>query len=143
MQKWLIISDSHGMDLKEILEAHKDFVIFHCGDFCCNRSILDEYGVKYVKGNCDFLLAQDTEKELQIDGYTVFITHGHKYNVKSTYTGIYYRALEVGANYCLFGHTHRESDFIEEGVHFLNPGSLKDSGSYIEIIDGNVSFKRM
>lgn len=143
MQKWLIISDSHGMDLRTILEAHKDFKIFHCGDFGINKSILDEYGVIYVKGNCDLSFGTATEKEVTIDGYKILITHGHRYNVKSTYSGIFYAAREAEVDYLMFGHTHQEADFSEEGTRFLNPGSLKYGGTYIEIIDGKVLFKRM
>lgn len=141
MQKWLIISDSHGMNLDEIIKSHPGFKIIHCGDWCINKSFLDKNDIIYVKGNCDISLS-DSEKIIELDGYKVFITHGHKYGVKTGYINLYYRALEAECNYCFFGHTHRPTSFEMDEIKFLNPGSLRD-GYYIEIIDGKIDFKRM
>lgn len=144
MQKWLIVSDSHGLnkELKELFDTHKDYKIFHCGDYCINDKLLKEYNVNYVRGNCDFS-RHSLEEIIDIDGFKILLTHGHKYDVKRTYTNIYYRALELNADYVFFGHTHRQSNFCEDGITFLNPGSLKDSLSYIEVVEGIITFKRM
>ncbi|MGM9972132.1 MAG: metallophosphoesterase family protein [Anaeroplasmataceae bacterium] len=144
MRKLLIVSDSHGEfeKLKELIYNHKDFYCIHLGDYCISDSVLDEMRICYVKGNCDFSRAE-AEKILNIDENIIFMTHGHKYNVKSTYVNIYYKALECKARYCLFGHTHREVIFEEDGIIFINPGSFRDTGSYVEIIDDKVVFKRM
>lgn len=141
MQKWLIISDSHGMDLTKIVESHKDFKIIHCGDWCINKTKLDELGIIYVKGNCDITFT-DTDKLILLDGFKVYITHGHMYGVKTGYMNLYYKALESQCDYCFFGHTHIKTSFEMENIKFLNPGSLKN-GDYIEIIDGKIEFKRM
>lgn len=144
MEKLLIISDSHGLtdELIKLCRSHRDYKILHLGDFCINEKTLNDLNICYVKGNCDFSRA-DSEKLLEINGKKIFMTHGNKYNVKSSIMNLYYKALELNVDYCLFGHTHHELMCIEDGITFLNPGSLKDTGSYIEIVEGKVSFKRM
>ena len=64
----------------------------------------------------------------------MFITHGHKYNVKMRLDSIYYKTLELDCNYLLFGHTHYPVCQNLNGIYVLNPGSLRD-GTYITIID--------
>ena len=48
---------------------------------------------------------------------------------------LYYKALEINANYVLFGHTHFQEKFEKGGITFINPGSLKDN-KYALIEDG-------
>lgn len=144
MKKFLVISDTHHQtkELIDLFEKYKDYVIIHCGDYCIDESILNKYNVIYVKGNCDILSVHEEDRTLDIEGLRIFITHGHKYGVKSDFLRIKYKALEVGANYVFFGHTHIETYFCEDGISFINPGSLKYTNSYVIIEDDKVLFKR-
>lgn len=143
MLKLLIVSDSHGLkdELVDLVNRYKDYQVLHLGDYCISEKILDENNIIYVKGNCDFSRSLES-RVLNIEGYKIFMTHGHKYKVKSNYMNIYYKALEENVNYCLFGHTHNEAMFKENKITFINPGSYKDSRSYVLIEDDKVYFKR-
>lgn len=69
----------------------------------------------------------------------VLLTHGDLYRVKYGYDRLIYRALEVHAELCFFGHTHRADMFVSDGIVFLNPGAFQD-GYYVEIDETHISF---
>ncbi len=142
MKPLLIVSDSHKNvdDLIELFEKYNNYLIIHLGDYQISEDILLKYNVEFVRGNCDFFSKALNEKILNVDGKKIFITHGDKYRVKSSYTNIFYRALELEADYCLFGHTHIKTSFVEEGIQFLNPGSFKEEKSYITVEEDNINF---
>lgn len=143
MQKWLIVSDSHGLtdELIALFERYKGYTIFHCGDLCISQSYIERFNVNLVRGNCDFSNAPQEIVD-DFDFKKVFICHGHKYSVKMTLMNLFYKAVEYNVNYVFFGHTHDRCHFIEEGIEFINPGSYKDDRSYVLIEDGKVSFKK-
>ncbi len=133
---YLIVSDSHGLilELEELKNTYPDYQILHAGDFTINEKILNDLGIIYVKGNCD--TNGPLEKVLNTNECLVYMVHGDIYNVKFGLDRLFYRALELGAKFVVFGHTHRP--FMEqiEGITFLNPGSLRDLGSFILLEDG-------
>lgn len=118
----LLISDSHGTIVNEDFNQY-DLVI-HCGDYGKSRQILEDNKVKYVKGNCDEF--GPDELLLDIFGRKVFITHGHHYGVKESYDRIMYRALELNASVCVFGHTHIPIYKPSDDLLTLNPGAYMD-----------------
>lgn len=129
MRKILILSDSHGLknELKEIIERHKAEVdcMIHCGD-----SELEEYndvleGLVVVQGNCDWNGKFEEEHVVNLGSEKIYVTHGHRYNVKTSYVPISYRAEEVGATIACFGHSHVATTFFENDVVYINPGSIK------------------
>ena len=76
-----------------------------------------------MRGNCDGFSNEAEEQVFELGGWRFFICHGHRYQVKSTYQPVYYRGLELGADFVLFGHTHQA--MYEEGdVTLINPGSV-------------------
>lgn len=75
-----------------------------------------------VKGNCDYSF-EESERVLQIEQVKIFLTHGHLYSAKSMLLKLKLRALELGCNAVIFGHTHSPSVCEEDGVLFINPGS--------------------
>ena len=136
--KILIISDTHKdiEKIKEVSLKYKDYIKFDLGDRQLDKSIYEELGYISVDGNCDkendnLILEKNIEKN------KFLLTHGHIFNVKYSYLNLYYKALEVNANYVLFGHTHIQISFIKDGITFINPGSLKD-GHYALIIDDKI-----
>lgn len=128
----LVLSDSHRREV-EINPKRYDYVI-HCGDY---GSRIPPQGVLFVRGNCD----KEGPKELceEIGGRRVYITHGNLYQVKYGYDRLCYRAMELGAGICFFGHTHRPDMFIHENIVFINPGAYQD-GYYVLIDDNSIGF---
>lgn len=126
--KLLVVSDNHGE--KEILEdlkikyVNEVDAMFHCGDseLAADDDALN--GFICVRGNCDRddrLLEQQVIDRL---GETIFFTHGHLYEVKTTLLNLFYKSQEVEAALVFFGHTHRLGAEQIEGTIFVNPGSL-------------------
>jgi uncharacterized protein len=128
LTKLLIISDSHGLtnELIEIKNRHLNYVdaMIHCGDseLPYNAHEMDDF-IK-VKGNCDFDSNYLDEINEEIKGNTVYVTHGHLYNVKMSLMTIQYKAEEVQAKIACFGHSHVACSFQENNIVFINPGSI-------------------
>lgn len=127
--KLLIMSDSHGWadEVVQVVDRHKHEVdeLIHCGDSELQVDSKELSGVKTVKGNCDFGADFPEEIKETYGSLTLYVTHGHHYNVKMTYVPLSYRAEEVGANLVCFGHSHVADCFMEQGVLFINPGSMR------------------
>ncbi|PLR75357.1 YfcE family phosphodiesterase [Bacillus sp. V3-13] len=128
MKRALIVSDSHGSS--EVLETIKEKhgseveVMVHCGDseLAADDSALSGFAV--VRGNCDYDQKLPNELVKDIDGYRLYVTHGHLYSVKSTLMNLHYRAREVNANIVCFGHSHVLGAEMIDGILFINPGSI-------------------
>lgn len=129
MSKVLVISDSHGLtnELIRIKEKHKDEVnlLLHCGDseLSANDPALDGFIV--VRGNCDFDEKFPEDSVQTVGDTNIMITHGHRYQVKSTLTSLSYRAQELDAKIVCFGHSHILGAEMLNGILFLNPGSIR------------------
>ncbi|WHX99515.1 metallophosphoesterase [Neobacillus sp. DY30] len=128
MSKVLIVSDSHGLtnELKMLRERHMNEVdlMIHCGD---SEMMPDDEvmnGYLTVKGNCDFG-SYPLETTTEIAGRKFFVTHGHKYSVKSSLMNLQYKAAEVGADIACFGHSHILGAEVIGDTLFLNPGSIR------------------
>lgn len=125
-----VISDTHrhSYELNQVLSHIQETdMIIHLGDNTEDVDILKNgYKGKIinVRGNCDFVSFVPSERLEEVEGMKVLLTHGHKYNVKNDFLRLKYRAKEVGANIVLFGHTHEAIELYEEGIWFVNPGSL-------------------
>lgn len=123
--KVLIISDSHGKSdlLNRIVKKVNADHVIHCGDFCTDQSELPSGSLTVVRGNCDWEEVP-LETIWERDGIRFFITHGHRYQVKSTPLPMRYRTEEVGAHIGCFGHSHYP--FCEKvgRVLLINPGSI-------------------
>ncbi|MDM5249646.1 metallophosphoesterase [Lysinibacillus sp. G4S2] len=123
----LVMSDTHGDS--NVIEKVRDFypnvdTFIHCGDseLPFSHKALD--GMKKVRGNCDIDQAFPDEAVFDIGNVTVFLTHGHLFNVKTSILSLSYRAKEVDAQIACFGHSHILGAEMIEDVLFLNPGSL-------------------
>jgi putative phosphoesterase len=95
-----------------------------------------------VSGNCDFTENNPEEKIVTVGNKKIWMLHGHTHGVKSGFTRLSYAAEEKNADICLFGHTHEPALFEENGVLYMNPGSIgsprgADAPSYgvLEISD--------
>jgi len=123
----LVISDTHGeMESIDLVRQHVGPVdgVFHCGDSELDSMHTSLQSGYVVGGNCDFDSSFPNEVLIEIDGHTVFMTHGHLYQVKTTMIPLSYRAQEVGAEVVLFGHSHLLGAELVNEILFVNPGSL-------------------
>lgn len=151
----LIISDTHRRhkNLDIALErVGKIDMLLHLGDVEGAEDYIEAVAgcpVHMVAGNNDFFSPLEREEEFTIEGYHIFMTHGHYYYVSVGNERIKEEGLARGADIVMFGHTHRPMLEIEEDITVLNPGSLSyprqegRKGSYIvmEIDDrGNVEY---
>ena len=59
-----------------------------------------------------------------VEGYHIFITHGHAYYVSMGEERLIQEAKERDADIVMYGHTHRPSCRKDENLLILNPGSM-------------------
>jgi putative phosphoesterase len=124
-----LISDTHRYTWiieDAIKRLQNSDVIIHLGDNVQDVKEIAKYykgPILNVKGNCDFAVDTPSEKVEIIGGKKVFMTHGHRYDVKYDLSRLRYRALELEADIVLFGHTHVSKIAYEDGIWFVNPGS--------------------
>ena len=131
--KALIVSDTHGMD-KNFYEVIKRVgsidMIIHAGDLSGSERDIDNAipgcAVKMVTGNNDYSSRLSSVELFEFDGYTVFLTHGHRDGVYYGTDRLIYKAAEYGANIVIYGHTHVPSIEFDDVLHIwaVNPGSL-------------------
>jgi putative phosphoesterase len=142
--KIAVISDTHRhiYSLNQVTKLIQDTdMAIHLGDNVEDvESIKSNYKGKIinVRGNCDFSSFIPVERLEEVENKKIFITHGHRYDVKHSLLKLKYRAKELGADIVLFGHTHISAEIYEDGIWFINPGSAalpKDSYQSIAIIE--------
>ncbi len=126
--KMLIVSDNHGWDsilleLKRRYEGKVD-VLIHCGDSELDAENPAVEGFAMVRGNCDLEDKYPNDLLESAEDCRVFITHGHRYNVKMALTNLAMKAKEMGADFVFFGHSHTAGVEMVDGVLYLNPGSI-------------------
>lgn len=127
----LVVSDSHGNEAnlrQAVLSQPKAEVVIHLGDGEeeCGRvkNAFPEKMFLQVKGNCDWGSSLPAFGEFSPEGKRIFYTHGHLYGVKSGQYEILRAAREKKADILLYGHTHKAFTDYEDGLYFMNPGSL-------------------
>jgi uncharacterized protein len=142
--KIAVISDTHRdkYSLNQVAKSIQDTdMAIHLGDNVEDVEFIESnYKGKIVsvRGNCDFSSFTPVERFEEVGGKKMFITHGHKYDVKYSLLKLKYRAKELGADIVLFGHTHIAAEIYEDGIWFVNPGSAalpKDSLKSIAVIE--------
>lgn len=126
----LIVSDTHkkNENFCRVMEkeAERDFVI-HLGDAEGSELYLSKVAgcpMEIVAGNNDFFTQLPKEKEIEVEGYHILLTHGHYYYVSVGMERIREEGIMRGADIVMFGHTHRPFVETDEDIIILNPGSL-------------------
>lgn len=142
-----IVSDSHNAPerLAAALRAMGPIhTLIHLGDGLRDlrdpevRALLPER-VLEVRGNNDWSSEAPESRAMKPDGRTVmFLTHGHRQNVKFSLDRLYYAALEEGARIACYGHTHLARADFENGVWLVNPGAVPRY-ALVDIEDGMVT----
>ncbi len=96
-----------------------------------------------IRGNCEaevdqmmleFPVLADYAAIMTAAGQTIYLTHGHHYNMENPLP------MKEG-DIMMYGHTHVPIDEVRDGRRFLNPGSVsipkQDSGhGYIVLEEG-------
>ena len=138
---FLIVSDTHGRaDRVEALlrRARADILLFLGDGLRDLVAVPDGITLRTVRGNCDFFGIDDApEERLEVFGaLRVFMTHGHRYHVKSGLGAALAAAVARDADVLLYGHTHRAEILqlapgdevggrvLQKPLIVLNPGSL-------------------
>ena len=168
--RYMVVSDIHGdfawaSKAVEVFEQEKADRLVILGDILYHgpRNDLPEgyapkkvipllNGIKdkiiAVRGNCDAEVDQmvldfpimDDYRQIDCDGKTYVISHGHVY-----YPGKFPENMAEGAVF-LSGHTHIVRDEVVDGVRCMNPGSPSipkenSAPSYILIDNGEALLK--
>ena len=153
--KVLIVSDTHGNDRnfeRVLLNTYPVDAIFHLGDLEGSESYIEDIcpcPVYMVSGNNDFFSSAPLEQVVELDGYRIFMTHGHRYGVANGLERLREAAEARKCDMAFFGHTHRPIIDDANGPILVNPGSLTwprqenrvPSYAILEIgVDGDLNF---
>ena len=128
--KILVISDTHGHteNLERALKRTGPVdALVHCGDVERDEDyirVLAGCPCYMVSGNNDWFLELERELVIILDGYKIWITHGHQYGVSMGLEYLRQEGRNRGVDIVMFGHTHRPVVEESEGMVILNPGSL-------------------
>lgn len=143
--KILVLSDSHaGLSFMRYAIARlKPDAVVHLGDyFDDGQAMMEENpNIRFhiVPGNCDRYRMVRFEPEIlcyDVCGVRLYMTHGHKHEVKRTQSFLLKDARAAGAAAALYGHTHeafcRQED---DGLWIMNPGACGSSGGSVGLIE--------
>ena len=146
MKRILVFSDTHGNLSRciETIDNIKDIdLVIHLGDTVRDAAELEkifpDIEFKYVSGNNDFYSKVPSKLIVEFDNIRIFCCHGHQMSD----IALYEYAKENNCSYVLTGHTHRSHIVKEDGITFMNPGSIsrprdsKCSYGVIETENGN------
>ncbi len=154
--KILVLSDSHASlsFMRRCIDGVKPDAIIHLGDHYDDAEAMKEEHPRIifyqVPGNCDRYRCPPGVPEIlitRIAGVDLYLTHGHKHNVKMYLGALLRDARKAKVRAVLYGHTHvpdchREDD----GLWVLNPGSCGyygGSAGLLEIKDGSIADCRL
>lgn len=120
MHKIGIISDTHGLLRPAVLDVLQGCeAILHAGDINSAAIIEDLEAIApvyVVRGNADKEWAEEIPASLSFNlfGRNFFMIHNKKHIAAGD---------SPACDYIIFGHSHKYTDQINDGIHWLNPGS--------------------
>ena len=124
-----IMGDTHGdvfsMQQAVAVAGPVEFWL-HTGDFYRDSLLLAAIAsvpVTAVAGNCDGRAEAKPDEFIEVAGFRLWLTHGHRYGVKNDLSELREWALLYEADVVVFGHTHQPFVGNESGLLFFNPGS--------------------
>lgn len=127
--KILLVSDTHGRDenLEKALEIEKPQFLCHMGDVEGSEDYIRRIArcpVAMVSGNNDFYTDLNPEVVFELEGFRIFMTHGHYYYPHAGMERLAAAGYRNEADLVLFGHTHRPTLERLGEIIVANPGSL-------------------
>ena len=144
----VVMSDSHGAvgTLLDIVERHKDnadlFIFLGDVDNDFDELLMAYPDIKYkrVVGNNDWHSSHMTSDLITLNGKKVFFTHGHIFHVKHGNEEIINYCRKIGADICLYGHTHNQFTNYDNGLYIMNPGAaFKGAYGVIDITPNGIA----
>lgn len=127
--KVLLVSDTHGREdtLQQAVALEKPDFLCHMGDVEGKEDEIREIAncpLAMIAGNNDFHTELLPEVLFELEGFRIFMTHGHCYYVYGGTDHLKAVGRQKGADIVLFGHTHRPMLEIGQELFVANPGSL-------------------
>lgn len=132
----LVISDSHGDEHSlalAVLAQPGASLIVHLGD---GERDMDNVAAQFpameivqVRGNGDIASLAELTVVKTAGDKRLFCAHGDTFGVKNGGGGLEKAAKKAGADIVLYGHTHEPVTRFQDGIHYMNPGSIR-LGSY-------------
>lgn len=127
----VVMSDSHGAvgTLLDIVERHMDntdlFLFLGDMDNDFDELLMAYPNIKYkrVVGNNNWSSPHPTSDFITLNGKKIFFTHGHIFHVKHGNEEIISYCRKIGADVCLYGHTHNQFTNYDDGLYIMNPGA--------------------
>lgn len=149
--EFIVLSDNHGStcEMDAILKKYPNALGFiHCGD---NEVSLAQMKPFYaVTGNNDPYGMYPEELVVNLDGTSIYITHGHTLKYGGRVKDLVERAKKRNCTIACTGHTHVFMDEEHDGVRVINPGSLyynrdgsKPCYAHVSIVDGDIKVTRL
>lgn len=145
MMRLIVFSDSHGDSISlqmAIDKEHTADAIIFLGDGLndfeyCKKRIHDKICIA-VKGNCDsYFLDYPKSQTVTFAGKKIYCTHGDLEKVKFGAEMLRGKAAAEGFDIVLFGHTHKAMTAYEDGIYYMNPGSVRENSYGIIDIEEN------
>lgn len=124
-----VVSDTHGDEyaLKQVVAAAGPVEHWlHAGDYYHDGWKLAEISglpVTVVAGNCDRTRDVLPDEYVNLAGKTIWLTHGHRHNVKYGMQDLVWWGRQYSADIVVFGHTHVPYCDWHDGILLFNPGS--------------------
>ena len=143
--KILVLSDSHSSLrlMRMSIDRIRPDTVIHLGDYYGDaQAVAEEYPhlvFHQVPGNCDnYHCSPFIPRILNYDvgGVRLYMTHGHKHNVKFDLSLLLQDARKARVAAGLYGHTHIPDCRQEpDGLWILNPGSCGHAGGSAGVIE--------
>ena len=118
-----LISDTHGLLRKEVLDILQGVdLIIHAGDIGKDgiiESLNKIAPVLAVKGNVDkhqWAEELPLSRRIELDDHRLLIIHN--------LNDLDYAPQDKDINVVIYGHSHKPSENVKEGVIYINPGSI-------------------
>lgn len=131
----LVVSDSHGRRdrlARAAAEQPGAAALLHLGDGAGDTQELNlsaRCRLVQVAGNNDYASLLPYDELLRFDSTCIYMTHGHRYRVKSSPEEAIAKARQAGAHILLYGHTHQAGYWYRDGLHIMNPGTVGGIGA--------------
>ena len=93
-------------------------------DFENIRMFYPDKEILTVQGNCDYHSFAPLVSTVEVCGKKILYTHGHLHDVRDGISRLRKLAADNGADVVLYGHTHCRRCDYENGVYYINPGSI-------------------
>ncbi len=126
--KLVVFSDAHGNEtlIERIItfNPNADYYI-SLGDTELKLSYLLDLDIVAIKGNYPRDPGFCYESVMEIENKKVFLTHGHKYSVRTDLKKLMNHGFDKEYDIILYGHTHIARKDKVNTLLLINPGSIQ------------------